>query len=252
MESSHRVDRHGTAIRNVILSAIPDEEFSKIKPHLAHVVLPTGQKLHDPAGGIGFLYFVNSGLVSLLVELAHGKSVEVGVAGYEGMTGTAVAAGLKRTIHLAVVEVAGDGWRIKADVFREVLRSTPILAALANRFAAVQGMQFAQTAACNRLHDVAPRMARWLLMTDDRVKADTLEVTHDFLSMMLGTDRPSVTAAATALQRRGIIQYKRGKLRILERGKLERSVCECYAALRQFNHELGLTERGRATVQKLA
>jgi CRP-like cAMP-binding protein len=150
------------------------------------------------------------------------------------------------------VEVAGDGWRIKAEIFREVLRSTPILAALANRFAAVQGMQFAQTAACNRLHDVAPRMARWLLMTDDRVKADTLEVTHDFLSMMLGTDRPSVTAAATTLQRRGIIQYKRGKLRILERGKLERSVCECYAALRQFNHELGLTERGRATVQKLA
>lgn len=118
MESSYRVDRHGIAIRNVILTAIPDEEFSKIRPHLTHVVLPPGQKLHDPVEGIGFLYFVNSGLVSLLVELAHGKSVEVGVAGYEGMTGAAVAAGLKRTIHLAVMEVAGDGWRIKADVFR--------------------------------------------------------------------------------------------------------------------------------------
>jgi len=238
-----RTDPAGNFIKNVILASIPDEEFSKLKLHLEHVVLDVGRKLHEPREGIEFSYFLNSGLVSLLVEMAEGKSVEVGVAGYEGMTGVALAAGLKRTTHLAVMEVAGDGLRIKADVFRRVLTSAPTLKMLANRFAAVQAMQIAQTAACNRLHEVGARMARWLLMTDEA--ADCPNVTHDFLSMMLGTDRPSVTAAARNLQRQGIIQYKRGTLRILNRKKLENLVCECYAAIRQFNHDLGLRERPR-------
>lgn len=157
----------------------------------------------------------------------------------------ALAAGLNRTTHLAVMEVAGDGVRIKSDLFGELLTSTPILKMLANKFASVQAMQFAQTAACNRLHAVLPRMARWLLMTDDRVSADSLKVTHDFLSMMLGTDRPSVTAAARTLQQQGTIHYQRGTLRILCRKKLENLVCECYAAIRQFNPDLGLRERRR-------
>lgn len=240
-----RTDPEGNVIKNIILASIPDEEFSKLQPHLEHVALEVGGKLHEPREGIEFSYFLNSGLVSLLVEMAEGKSVEVGVAGYEGMTGVALAAGLRRTTHLAVMEVAGDGFRIKADAFREILTSAPTLKLLANRFAAVQAMLIAQTAACNRLHEVGARMARWLLMTDDRVAADYLKVTHDFLSMMLGTDRPSVTAAARSLQQQGIIQYKRGTLRILHREKLENLVCECYAAIRQFNHDLGLPERPR-------
>jgi CRP-like cAMP-binding protein len=240
-----RTDGEGNFINNIILDSIPEEEFAQLKPHLELVTLEVGRKLHEPREGIQFSYFLNSGLVSLLVETAEGKSVEVGVAGYEGMTGVALAAGLTRTTHLAVMEVAGDGFRIKADIFRRVLTSAPTLKILANRFAAIEAMQIAQTAACNRLHEVGPRMARWLLMTDDRVAADCLKVTHDFLSMMLGTDRPSVTAAARKLQRQGILQYKRGTLRILHREKLENEVCECYAAIRQFNHDLGLRERPR-------
>jgi len=142
-----RTDPKGNFIKNIILASIPDEEFSKLKPHLEHVVLEVGRKLHEPREGIEFSYFLNNGLVSLLVEMAEGKSVEVGVAGYEGMTGVALAAGLKRTTHLAVMEVAGDGFRIKADVFRRVLTSAPTLKMSANRFAAVQAMQIAQTAA---------------------------------------------------------------------------------------------------------
>lgn len=243
--SQLRTDPEGNPIKNILLSTIPEQEFFQLKPHLKHVVLNVGHKLHEPRGGIEFSYFLNSGLVSLLVETAEGKSVEVGVAGHEGMTGAALAAGLKRTTHLAVMEVAGDGVRIKADVLSRLLPSTPNLRLLANRFAAVQAMQIAQTAACNRLHEVGPRMARWLLMTDDRVTADCLKLTHDFLSMMLGTDRPSVTAAAKSLRGKGIIQYKRGTLRIVDRKKLEDLVCECYAAIRQFNHDLGLPERPR-------
>jgi len=239
-----RTDVGGNFVKNIILESIPEEEFSQLKPHLEHVALEVGRKLHEPREGIEFSYFLNRGLVSLLVEMAEGKSVEVGVAGYEGMTGVALAAGLTRTTHLAVMEVAGDGLRIKADIFRRVLTSSPTLKILANRLAAV-AVQIAQTAACNRLHEVGPRMARWLLMTDDRVAAECLKVTHDFLSMMLGTDRPSVTAAARKLQRQGIIQYKRGTLRILHREKLEDEVCECYAAIRQFNHDLGLPDRPR-------
>jgi len=158
---------------------------------------------------------------------------------------SAVEFRLARTTHVAVMEVAGDGFRIKADLFRRVLTSAPTLKMLANRFAAVQAMQIAQTAACNRLYEVGARMARWLLMPDDRVAPDCLNVTHDFLSMMLGTDRPSVTAAARNLQHQAIIQYKRGTLRILDRKKLEDLVCECYAAIRQFNRDLGLPEQPR-------
>jgi CRP-like cAMP-binding protein len=230
----------GKPVKNILLSEIPDEEFTKLAPHLTYVELKVGRKLHTPSEGIEFSYFPNSGLVSLLVETKEGKSVEVGISGYEGLTGVAMLAGLTRTTHLAVIEVAGDGFRIKAEILRQLLASTPQLLTMANRFAAVQGMQFAQTAACNRLHDVGPRMARWLLMTDDRVNADTLNVTHDFLSMMLGTDRPSVSAAARALQEQRVIEYKRGILRILDRNKLEGLVCECYPAIRQFNSQLGL------------
>ena len=162
-----RTDAEGNFINNIILDSIPEEEFSQLKPHLEHVALEVGRKLHEPREGIQFSYFLNSGLVSLLVETAEGKSVEVGVAGYDGMTGVALAVGLSRTTHLAVMEVAGDGFRIKADVFRRILTSAPTLKLLANRFAAVQAMLIAQTAACNRLHEVGARMARLLLMTDD-------------------------------------------------------------------------------------
>ena len=197
-----RTDLGGNFVKNIILESIPEEEFSQLKPHLEHVALEVGRKLHEPREGIEFSYFLNSGLVSLLVETAEGRSVEVGVAGYEGMTGVALAAGLTRTTHLAVMEVAGDGFRIKADIFRRVLTSSPTLKILAHRFAAV-AVQIAQTAACNRLHEVGPRMARWLLMTDDRVAADCLKVTHDFLSMMLASRRPFRALHSSKMSWRG-------------------------------------------------
>ena len=240
MTQRTRADQDGNSINNYMLSSIPKEEFEALRPNLSYVKMEVGENLHVPEDGIRWAYFVNSGMVSLLVGMKKGKSVEVGVAGYEGMTGVGLAAGLKRTTHMAVTEVAGDAFRIGAEALEKAFKSAPELLRCANRFGAIQGMQVAQTAACNRLHDVSQRMARWLLMTDDRVKERTLAVTHDFLSMMLGTDRPTVTAGASALQERGVIEYSRGKLRILDRKKLEESVCECYWAIQKFNAELGL------------
>jgi len=240
MRRQQRTDKKGNRINNVILSAIPEREFRLLRPRLHYVAFSAGQNLHEPGNGMDTSYFINAGLISLVVGMKSGKSVEVGIAGYEGMTGVTLVAGIRRTTTWAVTEVAGDGFRVDAANLEKALDSAPELQKMANRFVTIQAMQLAQTAACNRLHDVGQRMARWLLMTDDRVREKTLSVTHDFLSMMLGTDRTSVTAAAQSLQEYGVIRYSRGKLRILDRKKLEDSVCECYAAIAQFNRELGL------------
>jgi CRP-like cAMP-binding protein len=240
VERQERTDRQGNPIANVILSSIPDREFRLLRPNLHHVAFSMGQNLQKQGDGVEASYFINSGLVSLVVGMKSGRSVEVGIAGYEGMTGVALAAGIRRTTHWAVTEAAGDGFKIQASALEKALDRTPELKKLANRFAVIQAMLLQQTTACHRLHDTHQRMARWLLMTDDRVRQKTLYVTHDFLSMMLGTDRTSVTTAARLLQDRGVIEYSRGKLRIRQRQKLEEAVCECYAAIRQFNHELGL------------
>jgi CRP-like cAMP-binding protein len=235
-----RFDATGHPVQNIILRSIPLAEFDLVQGHLEHVILAAGDTLHAPPDEIAYTYFLNGGLASLLVGATSGKSVEVGIAGREGITAVCVLAGLSRTVHRAVMQAAGDGFRISAGTLRKVLASAPVLLRKANLFAAVQCMQIAQTAGCNRLHDIGQRMARWLLMTSDRIGAQTLSVTHDFLSAMLGTDRVSVTERAVLLQDSGAIQYSRGKLRILDRRKLESSACECYRAIRQFNRELGL------------
>jgi CRP-like cAMP-binding protein len=240
MVRHRRTDKDGNRIHNVILSTIPDREFSLLQPHLHHVTFSAGQNLQNQKDKIAACHFINSGLVSLVVGMQSGKSVEVGVAGYEGMTSIPIAAGIRQITHWDVTEAAGDGFRISANVFAKILDSARELERMANLFAAIQAMQVAQTAACNRLHDTSRRLARWILMADDRVRTETLHVTHDFLSMLLGTDRTSVTAAARSLQQSRVIAYSRGKLRILNRKSLENSVCECYPTIQQFNRELGL------------
>jgi CRP-like cAMP-binding protein len=125
------------------------------------------------------------------------------------------------------------------------LESTPHLQLLLSRYAVVRGMQVAQTAACNRLHDAGQRLARWLLMTQDRVDSGSLPITHDFLATMLGTDRPTVSLAASALQRKKLIEYTRGAVKIVNRKKLEGSACECYAVIKQYDGELGFKKSGR-------
>jgi CRP-like cAMP-binding protein len=158
----------------------------------------------------------------------------------EGFTGTPVAVGLSRSPLQAVVQITGDGFRVEAGALQTTLESAPHLQETLSRYAAIRGMQVAQTAACNRLHDIGQRLARWLLMTQDRVDSGSLPITHDFLATMLGTDRPTVSLAAGVLQRKKIIEYTRGAVKIVNRKKLEDSACECYAVIQQYDGELGL------------
>jgi CRP-like cAMP-binding protein len=135
------------------------------------------------------------------------------------------------------VQITGDGLRISASVLRELLASAPELRHELERFSIVLGLQVAQTAGCNRLHDVEQRLARWLLMAQDRVNSEILPITHDFLATMLGTDRPSVSLAAGALQKAKVIEYSRGSVQIVNRAELERIACECYGVIQRYTAE---------------
>ena len=217
---------------------MPDTEYRSIRPHLEFLILPQHRSLHEPHDKSKFVYFLNEGLISLVVAMMHGKTVEAGIVGKEGMAGTPAAVGLSRSPLREVVQIAGNGFRVRADTFQDILRSTPQLQAMLCRYLAVLGMQVAQTAACNRLHNIEQRLARWLLMAQDRVDSGSLPITHDFLATMLGTDRPSVSSAAGILQRMQTIEYIRGAVKIANRKKLEKFACECYAIIRQYNGEL--------------
>jgi CRP-like cAMP-binding protein len=240
LQNGERTNGSGKAVGNRILLSISDTDYKQIRPFLEYVDLPHHLNLHEPSGKLKFAYFLNSGLASIVVATKGGRDVEAGVVGPEGFVGTALAVGLDRSPLCEVVQIAGHGFRVAASALRAVLNSAPDLQLRLSRYAVLQGMQVAQTAACNRLHDVAQRLARWLLMAQDRVDSGTLPITHDFLAIMLGTDRPSVSLAAAALQEKRVIRYRRGSVEILNRKNLEASACVCYGVVQQLNGELGL------------
>jgi len=233
-----RTNPEGKPVSNVILLVIPDDEFGRIRPGLQYVNLPTHTVLQEPKQKLEFVFFLNSGMTSLVFNTNGGESVEVGVVGNEGFTPIPAAAGLRRTPHQAVMQVSGDGFRLPAEELEEALKTSPQLQSVMNRYAAVHGMQVAQTAGCNRLHDLDKRLARWLLLTQDRVGSGLLRITHDFLAMMLGTDRPSVSLAAGELRKKKIIEYTHGAVKVLNRKRLESSACECYGLIQQFYGEM--------------
>jgi len=240
--AGERTNGEGKPVGNRILLSLADMEYQALRPHLTYVTMPHHASLHEPGERIEFVHFPNRGLVSLVVAMKEGKTVEVGVVGNEGLVGTPAAVGLDRSPHRAVVQIAGDGLRVRVDAFRSILTSSSHLQFLACRHAVIQGMQAAQSAACNRLHGIEQRLARWLLIMQDRMDEGILRITHDFLATMLGTDRPSVSLAAGILQRKETIEYTRGAVRILNRKMLEECACECYGVMRQFNSALGLRE----------
>ena len=240
VQSGERTNAAGKPVSNKILLSISDSEYNSLRPHLEYVRLPSHLVLHEAGGSLEFAYFPNRGLISLVVAMKDGKTAEAGVVGNEGFTGAPTVVGLSRGPLRVVVQVSGDGFRVRAGALQNTLESTPRLQMILNRYAAIRGMQVAQTAACNRLHDIKQRLARWLLMTQDRVDSGALPITHDFLATMLGTDRPTVSLAAGALQKKGLIEYTRGAVKIVNRKKLEGSACECYGVIRQYDGELGL------------
>lgn len=221
---------------NGILAVIPGSEYELIRPHLETVSVRRDFLLYD-GGRIAFTYFLTSGLASLVVQTSDGRSVEVAVVGREGVVG-APSFGIHRRPYRAMMQIPGNALRLPADLLEEKLQQMPVLGGVLNRYVLVRGLQIAQIAACNRLHEIDQRLARWLLMCHDRVDSDLLPVTHELLAQMLGTARPSVSLAAGVLQKTGVIEISRGAMRILKRHELESAACECYQAIRLLHRTL--------------
>jgi CRP-like cAMP-binding protein len=239
-QADQRTNAGGKQVSNKVLLAMPANEYELMRTDLTYIELPHHMSLHEPTQKIEFVYFPNRGMVSQVVVTKDGRTVEVGVVGSEGYVGAGLAAGLNRSSVREIIQIAGDGFRILGYALERILRSAPQLQMILNRHAGLQAMQVAQTAACNRLHDIQQRLSRWLLMTQDRVNLGVLPITHDFIATMMGTDRSTVSLAAAVFQKRGIIDYMRGAVKILDRRKLEKSACECYAVIQQFEDDLGL------------
>jgi CRP-like cAMP-binding protein len=235
-----RTDIDGKPVKNIVLLSLPDAEFSMIRPELEPVDLPRYFIMHEPAEKIQYAYFLNDGMTSLVVVSKDGRSVEVGIVGREGMVGAPLAAGLQRGTFRAIMQIAGQGTRLRSEVLEEALAMAPSLQQELSKYTLFHGLQVGQIAACNRLHEIDQRLARWLCMCQDRVDSPSLGLTHEFLAQMLGSGRPAVTLAAGALEQRGAIEQQRGAIKVLNRKELESAACECYQVVGNFNGGLGL------------
>jgi CRP-like cAMP-binding protein len=223
------------AIQNSLLAALPRKSYLRLLPGLTAVELVFGDVLYDAGEPIRDVYFPGRSLVSLLTLVEGHLALEVGMVGCEGMVGIPLALGVEVSAVRALVQGAGPALRMKADRFRKELRRDPPLQRALNRYVHAMMAQISQTAGCNRFHVVEARLARWLLMTRDRVRSTQFRMTHDFLSHMLGVRRVGVTEAASALQRRRLIDYSRGNIRILNERGLEAACCSCYRVVRDMH-----------------
>ena len=223
----------GQPVANEILLALPAKERDVIFPQLTFVDLATHDVLHEPGEPIKFGYFLNTGMTSILTVLAEGKSVEVGLTGKDGFVGLPLIVGFSSGPTQAVVQIAGNGFKISARGITQAVRQCPVLANRLQRYVQMLAMQGTQVAACNRLHEVDERLARWLLMCQDRIESNFVPLTQEFLAHMLGTRRASVTVAAGMLQKAGLITYSRGHVNIVDRARLEGACCECYEIMQQ-------------------
>ena len=225
---------------NQLLAALSANDYKRLVPELDLVEFPLGKILYDPKQLIKYVYFPRWAAVSMVNIFEDGSMVEVGVVGREGVVGVSLLSGDDVSPHQAIVQIADGAWRMKAGVFKREIESNGELAAVTKRYSQALFTQVAQTAACNRMHPIVKRLARWMLLMQDRVDSDVLKLTHEFISTMLGARRASVTIAAGTLQAAGIISYRRGKVTILDQKKLEEASCECHRIVRdEYDRLLG-------------
>jgi CRP-like cAMP-binding protein len=223
---------------NKLLDALPKRDRDRLLPHLKPVSLRFEEVVYEPDAPIRHVYFPTRSVISLLLVLEDGSEAEVGRVGNEGMVGLPVFLGVPASHTRAFVQIPGEALRMKAQDFRQQARQGGPLGGLLLRYTQALLRHSERLTACNTWHPIEQRLARWLLITQDRVQADQLEVTQEFLSQMLGVHRQSVTLAARNLHKAGLIRYSRGKLRILDRPGLEEASCECYQAMRRQFDEL--------------
>ena len=220
----------GRAIQNELLAAMPRKAYAALAPALVPVSLVFGEVLYAADAPIVHVYFPCESMVSLLLPVEDHFDVEVGLVGREGMVGASLALGITESPVKALVQGGGSALRLSAPRVRRELASTPALQRAVNRYLHSLMQQITQTAACNRFHVVEARLARWLLMTRDRMRSSRFRMTHEFLSHMLGVRRVGVTEAASSLQRKKLIEYTRGNIQILDDRGLEAASCGCYGS----------------------
>jgi CRP-like cAMP-binding protein len=220
-------------INNEILLDLPRKERELVASKLEFLRLGLRHVLHEPGDTLKSAYFCNSGLISVLSVFPDGKSVEVGLVGKEGFIGLPLIAGFRSATTRSVVQIEGTVYRIDGEALAAILQQCPTLERRLHQFAQITTMQVTQIAACNRLHEVEQRLARWLLMSADRIASNAVPLTQELLAQMLGTRRSSVTVAAGVLQKAGTIAYTRGDVRIVDRHALEDASCECYAIMQR-------------------
>jgi CRP-like cAMP-binding protein len=201
VQPGERTNPQGKPVSNRILLSLPDAEYRSIRKGLEYIPLPHHRNLYEPNRKIEYVYFPNNGLISLVVAMDDGKTVGVGVLGREGFAGEPAIFGLWRSPIREVVQIAGDGFRITVRKLRQSLLASPLLFEVLGRYSMVLGMQISQAAACNRLHDIEFRLARWLLMAQDRVDTGIVAITHDFLATMLGIAQASVLQPPTCREK---------------------------------------------------
>ena len=228
-----------TPKQNHLLAALSAQDYARLLPDLELMAMPLGLALYESGGQLGYLYFPTSSIVSLLYVMESGASAEIAITGNEGLVGISLFMGGESTPSRAVVQSAGDGYRLKASILKKEFALGGQFAHLALRYTQALITQMAQTAVCNRHHTVDQQLCRWLLLSLDRLPSNELMMTQELIANMLGVRREGVTEAAGKLQAAGLIRYHRGKITVLDRPRLEQRVCECYGVVkREFDRLL--------------
>ena len=219
--------------QNDILAALPTADYARLAPDLELIPMPLGWTVYESGGKLGYMYFPTTSIVSLLYVTESGASAEIAITGNCGLVGISLFMGGESTPGRAVVQSAGNGYRLRASILKREFALGGHLQHLALRYTQALMTQMAQTAVCNRYHTLDQQLCRWLLLSLDRLPGNELVVTQELIANMLGVRRESVTVAAGKLQEDGLIHYSRGHIKVLDRAKLEKRVCECYAVVKK-------------------
>jgi CRP-like cAMP-binding protein len=218
--------------KNHLLAALPEAEWARWQPHLEPAVMPLGKSLYESGAKLSHVYFPTTSIVSLLYVMEDGASAEIAVVGNEGLVGVSLFMGGESTTSRAVVQSAGHGFRLRSSLMMEEFnRAGPVMHLLL-RYTQALITQMAQTAVCNRHHSLDQQLCRWLLLSLDRLNSNDLVMTQELIANMLGVRREGVTEAAGNLQRDGLIEYRRGHIKVLDRAGIEQRACECYAVVK--------------------
>ncbi len=219
--------------RNRLLASLKPDDLARLSRHFREVPMTQGDLLEERGRRVDAVYFPQSGMISLIVEMPEDQTVEVGMVGSEGGVGLNVGLGSRIASVSALVQVSGTAYCISASHFRATVAQSHRMHDLIVRFNELQNGQIQQTAACNALHDVGPRLSRWLLQTSDRTDSPNIPFTREFLAKMLGVRRATVSAAAAKFEEAGLIKTHRGQIKLLDRAGLQKEACSCYGFMRK-------------------